>query len=109
VGVAFQITDDVLDYGGPTGKPPGQDLREKKLTLPLLFAMERVPGLRARLETEPVEVLLDVVRRSGALEAALDEARRRVDEAVGALDALPSSQHRDALVVLGRYLVERVS
>jgi octaprenyl-diphosphate synthase len=109
VGVAFQITDDVLDYGGPTGKNPGQDLRERKLTLPLLFAMERVPDLRARLFTDDVDVLLPLVRDSGALALALDEARRRVDEAIGALDVLPPSASRDALGVLGRYLVDRTA
>ncbi len=107
VGVAFQITDDVLDYGGPTGKNPGQDLRERKLTLPLLFAMDAVPSLRERLFTDDVAVLLDVVRGSGALERALDEARRRVEASLDALDALPPSAHRDALAVLGRHLVER--
>jgi octaprenyl-diphosphate synthase len=109
VGVAFQITDDVLDYNAGTGKPAGQDLREKKLTLPLLLAMERLPDLRARLYTDDLDTLLALVRASGALDAAQDEARRRVDLAVGALGVLPPSVFRDALVVLGRYLVERSS
>ncbi|MFZ5476724.1 MAG: polyprenyl synthetase family protein, partial [Myxococcota bacterium] len=110
VGVAFQITDDVLDYAEGTGKPPGQDLREKKLTLPLLYAMERVPGLRARVEAgEDVASLMAAVRECGALDDALAEARRRVGDAVAALDALPDSVHKEALVVLGWHLVERVS
>jgi octaprenyl-diphosphate synthase len=109
VGVAFQITDDVLDYAEGTGKPAGQDLRERKLTLPLLFAMERVPDLRARLETDDVAILLDVVRGCGALDAAQAEARRRVGVSLGALEALPPSVYRDALAVLGRHLVERSS
>lgn len=112
VGVAFQITDDVLDYGGPTGKPPGQDLRERKLTLPLLLAMERVPGLRARVETAEdadISELLAVVRGCGALGDALAEARQRVEAAVRALDALAPSDARDALEVLGWHLVERAS
>lgn len=111
VGVAFQITDDVLDYGGPTGKPPGQDLRERKLTLPLLYAMERVPGLRARVEASDadVDVLMGEVRACGALDDALAEARRRVAEAVGALDALAPSVWRDALTALGWHLVDRAS
>jgi octaprenyl-diphosphate synthase len=71
--------------------------------------MERVPDLRARLLTDEVDVLVCLVRDCGALELALDEARRRVDAAIGALDALPPSLHRDALVVLGRYLVERTA
>jgi octaprenyl-diphosphate synthase len=111
VGVAFQITDDVLDYGGPTGKPPGQDLREKKITLPLLLAMQRIPGLRARVEAasdEDVPALVEAVRACGALDDALAEARRRVGEAVEALDVLAPSVAREALVVLGWHLVERV-
>lgn len=109
VGVAFQITDDVLDYSPATGKTPGQDLREKKLTLPLVYAMERIPDLRARLDTDPLPALCAEVRACGALEAALDEARRRVGLSLGALDLLPPSTWRDALAVLGRHLVERAS
>ena len=109
VGVAFQITDDVLDYAEGTGKTPGQDLREKKLTLPLLYAMERRPDLRARIHTDDVATLLTAVRDTGALDRALDEARRRVDVALGGLDVLPDTPWRDGLRVLGRYLVERAS
>lgn len=114
VGVAFQVTDDVLDYAPGTGKEPGADLRERKLTLPLVHAMARVPGLRARLEASAptaaeLPAFLAEIRACGALEAALDEARQRVDDAVGALRVLPPSADRDALVVLGRYLVERAS
>ncbi len=107
VGVAFQITDDVLDYAAGTGKTPGQDLREKKLTLPLLFAMERLPELRARIHTDDVDTLLGLVRGTGALELAQAEAHRRVEAAVGALDTLPPTPWREGLVVLGRYLVDR--
>lgn len=118
VGMAFQITDDVLDFKPATGKPPGADLRERKLTLPLLHALQRVGGLRERLEAsvpegEALAGMLREVRDSGALEAALDVARAEVDSALGALDALPDTSDasalraREALRVLGRYLVER--
>ena len=107
VGVAFQITDDVLDYADGTGKPPGQDLRERKLTLPLLFAMERLPELRSRVHTDDVPTLLALVRGTGALERAQSEARRRVETALGQLEVLPPSVWRDALAVLGRHLVDR--
>ncbi len=107
VGVAFQITDDVLDYAEGTGKNPGQDLREKKLTLPLLYAMEALPDLRQRIHTDDVGTLLALVRGTGALARAQAEARSRVEAALGDLDVLPPSVHRDALAVLGRYLVDR--
>ncbi len=114
VGIAFQITDDVLDYATGTGKSPGADLRERKVTLPLLYAMERLPGLRAELEAaEPdaqqVASLMQRVEECGALQASLNEARSLADEAIAALQPLPDSDARRALAVLGRFLVERAT
>ncbi len=114
VGVAFQITDDVLDYAPGTGKRAGADLRERKLTLPLVHAMQRIPGLRERLEAAaPTEAelpgLVAKIRASGALEAALAEARGRVTLALSCLDALPAGPDRDSLAVLGSYLVDRAT
>ncbi len=114
VGVAFQVTDDVLDYAEGTGKRPGADLRERKLTLPLVHAMQRIPDLRARLEAaSPTEAevprLVAEIRMSGALELALDEARARVADALSCLECLPPGPDRDSLAVLGSYLVERAT
>lgn len=114
VGRAFQITDDVLDYAEGTGKAPGADLRERKVTLPLLYAMAADPALRVALEAGPPDEVqlpnwIARVRASGALDRALADARSAVAEAVGALDVLPPSDARDALTVLGWHLVERVT
>ena len=116
VGVAFQITDDVLDYGGlvgETGKGVGKDLRDRKLTLPLLIALERDPGLRAALAEAPSEdalpALVQRVRATGALESALTEAREWVDRSLTHLNVLPPSPYRSALEDLARYLADRVS
>lgn len=112
VGVAFQVTDDVLDYRSGTGKLPGADLRERKITLPLLFAMEHDPSLRGELldhepTTSEVPLLLERVRRSGGLEQALGWASSEVEQAIEALTVLPPGPYADALVALGRYLVRR--
>lgn len=114
VGVAFQVTDDVLDYAEGTGKRPGADLRERKLTLPLVHAMERIPDLRVRLEAAPptdaeLPGLVAEVRMSGALALALQEARARVSDALACLDTLPPGPDRESLAVLGRYLVDRAT
>lgn len=114
VGIAFQITDDVLDYREGTGKRPGADLRERKVTLPLLYAMERVDGLRERLEAGPptddaVREMMGQVRACEALDDALAEASRRADVAVEALAVLPPGDGVAALRVLARYLVERAT
>ncbi len=115
VGRAFQLTDDVLDFRAGTGKEVGADLRERKVTLPLILAMERDVALRRRLadpapiEEEELPLLVERVRASGALEATLATARRYVEEAIQALGSLPAGVGRDALVALGRYLVERSS
>jgi octaprenyl-diphosphate synthase len=114
VGVAFQVTDDVLDYRRGTGKTRGADLRERKITLPLLFAFERDPGLRELLldhapTDDELPDLMERVRATGALDRALSWARGRVDASLADLEALPPTPAREALRVLGRYLVERAS
>ncbi|MFK7928135.1 MAG: polyprenyl synthetase family protein, partial [Myxococcota bacterium] len=96
VGVAFQVTDDVLDYQGGTGKTPGADLRERKVTLPLLFAAERDPGIVERLlDHAPTDAelpdLIERVRATGALDRALSWARGRVDGALNDLGGLPDA------------------
>ena len=114
VGVAFQITDDVLDYATGTGKSRGADLRERKVTLPLLLAMERIDDLRGRLERAPptdeeLEGLIEEVTACGALGDALTEARDRAERAIEALDVFDQNEGTEALATLAHYLVDRVT
>ncbi|HJN76469.1 MAG TPA: polyprenyl synthetase family protein [Myxococcota bacterium] len=116
IGVAFQVTDDILDYGGRselTGKTPGTDLKDRKLTLPLLFALERDPELAERLgrpvQAEQIREIIERVRATGALERAGAFAKELVEGGIAELDVLPESPHKAALAELARYLAERVA
>jgi octaprenyl-diphosphate synthase len=120
LGTAFQLVDDLLDYEGATeqlGKNVGDDLREGKPTLPLLLAMERgSPDERdlIRHAIEHGEVarlpdIVEIVRRTGALAATRQAARAEADKAAHALQVLPPSAHREALLELCFRSVERSS
>ncbi len=121
VGRAFQIADDILDCAGAesvTGKSVGHDLKEGKLTLPVLLACEIDPGVRARLRRELGEgglsdastrELLELVRRVGGVDRARARAHSIAAEAIAELQVLPESRHREGLADLARLSVERVS
>lgn len=110
LGMAFQVTDDLLDYtgsAGQTGKPSGQDLREHKVTLPLIAALREMNGdERERVERlfddpEPSDEMVDEVRALVERRGGLDYARRRaasyVAEARTRLEGLPAGPALEAL------------
>jgi len=118
LGTAFQIIDDVLDYSGDTdliGKNVGDDLAEGKPTLPLLFAMKHGTPDEASVIRKAIEEgdssnfqqILEIVRRTGALDHAHQQAEAESVLAKAALSALPSSQHKDALLELSAFAVTR--
>jgi octaprenyl-diphosphate synthase len=120
LGTAFQLVDDLLDYeGDPSqlGKNVGDDLREGKPTLPLLVAMQRSSPadrelIRASIEHGEVAKLpaiVQIVRRTGALEITRDAAREEAHRARQCLASLPASPHRDALLELCVRSVDRSS
>jgi octaprenyl-diphosphate synthase len=120
LGMAFQVADDLLDYTEGqemTGKPGGLDLKEHKVTLPLIAALrEMSPAARARVEAlfaspepddESIAEVIGIVREHGGL----DYARRRGDqfarEAEESLSDLPESPAKASLVDAIAYVVER--
>ena len=118
LGTAFQLVDDLLDYDGDSrelGKNVGDDLREGKPTLPLLVAMERATEAERALmrlaieqgEQQQLQQIVEIVRRTGALEATRQAAQAEADKARAVLDALPASAARDALLDLCLRAVHR--
>ena len=118
IGLAFQIRDDLFDYdGGSAGKPVGLDLQDRKMTLPLILALERAPGDQARRirkivrrrkksRAQTAEVLR-FVRDSGGLAAARDRMETLAAQAAADLRQFPESEAREALVGLCAYVVAR--
>jgi len=123
LGVAFQLIDDHLDYAGDTstiGKSPFADLREGKMTHPVIVALERDPSLRPVVEELvaadgdeiPAEArtrLLSALHQSGALVSTREVAIREADAACQALSGLPDSRAKEALFTVARATVHRES
>lgn len=120
LGMAFQVADDLLDYTEQqemTGKPSGLDLKEHKVTLPLIAALREMPAsARLRVEAlfasaEPDDELIGevvgIVRDHGGLEYARRRAEQFSQEAEEALGQLPDSAARNALLDSIAYVVER--
>ncbi|MFL5493733.1 MAG: polyprenyl synthetase family protein [Gemmatimonadales bacterium] len=120
LGMAFQIVDDLLDYVGDssvTGKPTGSDLREHKVTLPLIAALplmgrseqRQVAGLMETAEPTDRQIaeIIAAVAEAGGLEYARDRALRLAQQADGELDALAPSRAREALRASITYVVDR--
>jgi octaprenyl-diphosphate synthase len=120
LGMAFQIVDDLLDYtedASVTGKPSGSDLREHKVTLPLISALPRMHEAERRMVTqllhspEPsdhqIAEVITAVSRAGGLEYARERALRLSQVAEAELDLLPPSTARDALRASITYVIDR--
>jgi octaprenyl-diphosphate synthase len=117
VGTAFQLVDDVLDYGGDLGKSLGDDLAEGKPTLPLIYTMRRGTPAQAALVREAIREggrddfarVLEAIRACGALDYARAAAEREAEAACAAIAALPESEHKRSLLELASFAVTRQS
>jgi heptaprenyl diphosphate synthase len=118
LGLAFQLSDDVMDVTADRetlGKQPGVDLREGVYTLPVIYALRegaRREELRALLEPGPPDGdrlagALEIVRADGAVDLARRAVSRQVRRALDQAEALPDGAPRDALVHLARFLAAR--
>ena len=118
VGMAFQIKDDLFDYSSEAiGKPTGNDIKEKKLTLPLIYTLNNCDAaLRKKIiyiiknqntQKDKVEFVLNAVENFGGITYATNKMFAYRDEALEILHSFPASDVREALEELVRYTTDR--
>jgi len=119
VGIAFQIKDDIFDYQskGILGKPTGNDIKEKKITLPLLYVLNNCEsGERSRIlrlikrknkNQAKVKELVDLVVSRGGLEYAAKMMNEFREKAIARIMEFPESESRTALIELVDYSTTR--
>jgi octaprenyl-diphosphate synthase len=118
-GIAFQIKDDLFDYGSGEhiGKPTGIDIKEKKMTLPLIYALgkagfmekRRIINIIKNHNTDPQKVseVISFVHQSGGIQYAESRMIEYRDKALSILDTFPESPSRTSLINLVKYTTER--
>jgi len=126
LGLAFQLVDDALDYGGfesALGKSVGDDFREGKMTLPVIRAVATARANKDTSETEfwhrvivdhkqsdvDLETAVSLLRKAGALDATMDLARQFSREARQALSVFPKSPWRETLQDLADFVIDRIN
>jgi octaprenyl-diphosphate synthase len=118
VGIAFQIKDDLFDYGSEDiGKPTGNDIKEKKLTLPLIYSLNQADkATRRRLvniikndhkDPDQVKQVIDFVVQTGGIRYATEKMIQYRDEALSILHEFPETDSRMALEELVRFTTDR--
>jgi octaprenyl-diphosphate synthase len=119
LGISFQIRDDILDYEGSlsiTGKRTGGDIKEKKITLPLIYSLNQVSPIKASQirkiikngkDKLNVDAVINFVRENKGIDYAVGQARTYSQNAKDALKKLPDSQSKLALEALVDFVVDR--
>lgn len=118
IGIAFQIRDDLFDYGGPdVGKPKANDIKERKITLPLIAALDKASKTeqhhirrvfrKNRKKTSDIDEIINFVRKKGGLDYAHKVMISYVNKAYELLHKFPESEGRDSMEALIRYVVTR--
>jgi Geranylgeranyl pyrophosphate synthase len=118
VGMAFQIKDDLFDYGGlDVGKPTGNDIKEQKLTLPLIYTLNNCStDIKRKIiyivknestKKDKIKFVLDEVNNAGGIEYATKKMFQFRDEALSILHEFPETETRKALEELVRFTTDR--
>lgn len=116
LGLAFQITDDILDIVGTNqtiGKPSGSDFKNGNLTSPLLFALNESPRLYELIEREfdnkgDAEKALELIQSTNGIEQAKDLASEHAQAAIQHLKQMQSNSYIEDLILLSEYVVSRI-
>ena len=122
VGLAFQIRDDLLDYVSRTnliGKPYANDLKEKKITLPLIHALRTASKKEAssilgmikkgNLQSADIAHIMSFVKDKGGIDYAQNRSQELIDEAIALLEIFPNSVYKSALKDFAHFVIERAS
>jgi len=119
IGIAFQIKDDILDYVGKsliTGKPLGGDIKEKKLTLPLIYSLnnsnnsekrEIIKLIKSGKNKKNITEVIEFVKRKGGIEYSEKIAFEYSQKAISKLENFTESDSKTALIELANYVIER--
>ncbi len=119
VGIAFQIRDDLFDYGSDAniGKPTGIDIKEKKMTLPLIYALNNSDRSEKRFiintiknhntDEKRVAQVIDMVRQKGGIEYTVKRMKEFQQKALAMLESYPNNEARKSLVDLVNFVIDR--
>lgn len=118
IGMAFQIKDDLFDYGEQEiGKPVGIDIKEKKMTLPLIYALSKASWLEKRRmisivkneseKPKKVKEVIEFVKKSGGIEYAIDSMNKFHQDALAIIREFPDSRYRQSLIQLVQFTIDR--
>ena len=118
IGIAFQLKDDLFDYGEKKiGKPTGIDIREKKLTLPLIYTINNSSKSKKRWlinciknhnnDKKVVKEVINYVKESGGIEYTVLKLKSFQKAAIDTLNDYPDNQYKQSLIELVNYVIER--
>lgn len=118
IGIAFQLKDDLFDYGNKKiGKPIGIDLREKKLTLPLIFTLNNSSKSKKRWlinciknhsnNKKVIQEMIEHVKETGGIEYTLSKLKEFQSDALKDISKFPENQYRESLICLVNYVIDR--
>lgn len=119
IGIAFQIKDDLFDYdkSSITGKPKGNDIKEKKLTLPLIAALDKAPGNEKKdiirlinkksSKKNTFSTVFEFVHKYGGVEYAKEKMLTYKNTAIDILNSYPDSEAKSSMLELINYIVDR--